>query len=42
MIDPKPQDTICDPACGTCGFPLDDKRTAQGNPRSPRRDTIFP
>jgi type I restriction enzyme M protein len=20
MIDPKPQDLICDPACGTCGF----------------------
>jgi type I restriction enzyme M protein len=20
MIDPKPQDIICDPACGTCGF----------------------
>jgi type I restriction enzyme M protein len=20
MVDPKPQDLICDPACGTCGF----------------------
>jgi type I restriction enzyme M protein len=22
LVQPKPEDTLCDPACGTCGFPV--------------------